>query len=125
MAQQKESHKWGYFRNIVPVLIIGLISILFTYDNLIEQALKRRDSTAQLGANVLSEKLSRVNDLGLSLATRVKFRKFISKKDYEGAIDIVSDIPNNFEFVESLSLVSPEGIVWKDIPKVFCPRKLV
>lgn len=106
----------SYLSAILPVLVIGILSILFTQSNLTNEALQRRDSTASLGAKVLQEKLERVNDLGKSLTTRVKFRKLIEQNKFDGAIDIVRDVPQNFQFVSDLHILSTNGLSQRSIP---------
>lgn len=105
-----------YLNTLLPVLLVGIISITFTFNNLTKEIVERRSSTSYLGASVLNEKLNRVKDLGISLTTRVKFRNLIQKGDFNGAIDIVRDIPSNFNFIQAVHLLSLEGESLKSIP---------
>lgn len=116
MLNIKKSSTRIYFTAIFPVLFVGVVSLIFTQNNLTKEALQRRDSTAFLGAKVLNEKLERVEDLGISLTTRVKFRKLIEQGKFDGAVDIVHDVPHNFKFISALHLLSVDGSELKSIP---------
>ena len=67
---------WAVFiALILPVLCISLYSCLRTYHDLTRIAIERRQALAHLAATTLQEKLERWQDLGISLATRVRFRE--------------------------------------------------
>lgn len=83
---------------------------------LTESALSRRLSLAQLTAATLSEKFERLVDIGVSLSTRVQFRKLIAAGDWDGAGAILADVPENFPFIRRLFLTDPAGTETVDIP---------
>ncbi len=109
--------RWALFPIIVvPVLLVATISSVKTYMDLTQATLARRQAIASLAAAVLKERIDRLMDLGLSLATRVRFRELVGQGQWEGAIQILRDVPKDFPAVERVFLVDPDGILRADAP---------
>jgi hypothetical protein len=56
---------------IFPLILIAALSYVRTYRDLTDFALSRRQAIASLAAATIKEKLDRLIDIGISLATRV------------------------------------------------------
>jgi hypothetical protein len=84
---------------------------------LTDAALSRRASVASLAAATLSEKFARLTDIGVALATRVRFRQLIGAGKWAEAAGILKDVTANFPFVERLFLTDPGGTLMADIPE--------
>ena len=85
---------------------------------LTEAALSRRASVAQLAAATLSERFSRLVDLTVSLATRVKFRELVAAGQWSEASRIMHDVPRDFPFVDRLFLSDVNGVLMADVPEL-------
>ncbi len=101
---------------VVPVLLVATISSVKTYVDLTRATLARRQAIASLAAAVLKERIDRLMDLGLSLATRVLFRTLVAQGQWEEAVRILQDIPRDFPAVERVFLVDPGGTLQADAP---------
>lgn len=77
-----------------------------------------KQNTAILASALFEEKLGRVIDLGVSLATRVQFRRLIEQGQWNEAIKILGEVPNDFRFVDRVFLTDPEGTLQADLPQL-------
>jgi len=73
---------------VSPVVLIAVFAYNSTYHDLTEAALLRRKSIAILTSTVLEQQFTRLTDLGVSLATRVRFRQLVSDGKWDEAIEI-------------------------------------
>jgi signal transduction histidine kinase len=103
---------------IFPVLLVAVISSLRTYRDMTQAALDRRQAIASLAAATLRERIDRLIDLGLSLATRVDFRELVAQGHWEEAIQILQDIPKDFPAVERTFLADLQGTLRADVPAI-------
>ncbi len=101
---------------ILPVLIIATIGHQRTRQVMTDHALERRQSLALLAAAVLDEKFQRWTDLGVSLATRVQFRRLVAESRWEEAVQILADVPTNFTEIQRVFLADPDGVLRADYP---------
>ncbi|MBI4548785.1 MAG: PAS domain S-box protein [Ignavibacteriae bacterium] len=99
-------HTVGYF---------GYQSIKQERTNII---LARRESLAHLSAITLKERFERIMDVGVSLATRVNFRRLVQERKWDDAIVILKDVPKDFPYIDRILLTDTEGILRADIPHV-------
>jgi len=84
--------------------------------DLTEVVMARRAAVAQLAAATLSERLDRVLDLGVSLATRVRFAELVAAGQWDAAAQIMKSVPAEFRFVDRVVLADVRGTVMADIP---------
>jgi len=83
---------------------------------LTQSALERRAAVSFLAATVLSEKFDRLLDVGVALATRVRFRQLIAAGRWDDAIAILKGVPRDFPFVDRITLNDAAGTLRADIP---------
>jgi len=57
-----------------------------------------------------------LTDLGISLATRVRFRQLASEGHWVQAIEILKDVPKDFPFVDRIFLADAAGTLVADMP---------
>jgi signal transduction histidine kinase len=76
----------------------------------------RRAAVAQLAAATLSERLDRMLDIGVSLATRVRFAELLAAGQWDAAVQVLKSVPADFRFVESVFLADLSGTVMADVP---------
>lgn len=69
----------------------------------------RRQALARSGAALLEEKFKRLTDIGVALATRVRFRKHIVAGEWGQAIQILGRVPSDFASIERVFLTDPDG----------------
>jgi PAS domain S-box-containing protein len=101
---------------ILPVLSIGAYAYLSSHRELTEFTLSRRQSIALLAASALEQRFERVRDISVSLATRVRFRQLVAQEKWQDAIAILTDIKDDFPFIERIFLADPAGTLMADIP---------
>ena len=101
-----------------PVILVALFSYWKTSEELTVSELSRKQATVTLAAATLEEKLNRLTDLGVSLATRVRFRQLVEAGKWQDAIKIVEAIPKNFPFVERLFIADVGGTLMADTPEL-------
>lgn len=105
------------FLMISPLLAFMILSYISTNRNLTEAALSRRESIAYLAATTAKERLNRFIDIGVALATRVRFRQEISEGKWTEAIKLLSDVPKNFPEIDRIILTDLTGTLMADIPE--------
>lgn len=85
---------------------------------LTDVVMARRAAVAQLAAATLSERLDRMLDLGVSLATRVRFAELVAARQWEAAVQIMKAVPAEFRFVDRVFLADLGGTVMADVPEL-------
>ena len=101
---------------VSPVVLIAVFAYNSTYHDLTEAALLRRKSIAILTSTVLEQQFTRLTDLGVSLATRVRFRQLVSDGKWDEAIEILEDVVKDFPFIDRIFLSDPTGTLMADTP---------
>jgi signal transduction histidine kinase len=103
---------------LIPILILAAFSYLLSYRDLTEFTLSRRQTIAYLAATTTKEKLDRLSDIAVSLATRVRFRQMVSDGRWEEAVAILASVPRDFPFIDRVFLTDPEGVLTADAPEL-------
>ena len=103
---------------VLPVVLIAAVAYFRTYQELTEFTLSRRQSIADLAASVLEQKLERLTDIGVSLATRVRFRQLVSDGKWDEAIEILHGVSKDFPVIERIFLADNTGTLMADAPAV-------
>ncbi len=111
-----ENHRLRYFWFWVVFAAVSLIAVLaFSFfemhGRITENVFERRLAIARLASSVIEERIEKVFDLSLSLATRKAFGVFVEEKKWSEAFAIVKDIPQDFSVIDSVTLVDPSGIL--------------
>jgi signal transduction histidine kinase len=101
---------------LVGVVIVALQSYRVVDRELTQSALARRGAVSFLAATVLTEKFERLLDIGIALATRVRFRELVERGRWEEAIDILSNVSGDFPFIDRISLDDTGGTQRAEIP---------
>jgi signal transduction histidine kinase len=101
---------------VSPVILVAAFSYVQTYWDLTGFTLSRRQAIAYLTAATLRGNLDRLKDISVSLATRVRFRQLVSEGKWDGAIQILEDVPKNFPFIDRLFLADLDGTLMADTP---------
>jgi signal transduction histidine kinase len=83
---------------------------------LTQAAMARSAALSRLAAATLSERLDRVVDLAVSLATRVRLTELVAKGDWAGAGTILRTVPERFPYVRRLFLADTHGTLLFDVP---------
>src|SRR5258706_13407392 len=101
------------------VLLLVLVAIsAYTYSSVREEltdaVTKRRLALAQVAAVTQSERLDRVVDIAVSLATRVRFSDLVAAGEWNAAIQILRGVPGEFSFVDRLAVFDPDGTLRAD-----------
>ena len=107
---------------VLPVVLIAAFAYFSTYQDLTEFTLLRRQSIADLAATVLEQKLDRLTDIGVSLATRVRFRQLVSEEKWDEAIAILHGVSKDFPIIERIFLADPSGTLMADAPALAAVR---
>ncbi len=101
------------------LVAIGWISVeryLSLKRELTDAALARRAAVASLAAAALSEKLDRLIDVGVALATRVRFRDLVATGRWIEAVEILRRVPQDFAYVDRVLLADARGTLMADSP---------
>ncbi len=116
---------WGYLRwELAVLLVVGAATIIatgvFSYRTidleLTQSALSRRSALSYLAANLLAEKFDRLVDVGVSLASRVRFRELVEAGNWTEAIKILRGVPEDFPFIDRITLNDLKGTLVADVP---------
>lgn len=101
---------------LLPLLAAGVTDYTRTSRTLTEITLSRRETVAHLAGIVVHARLERLVDLGVSLATRVRFAQLVSEGRWSEAVTIMKSIPQLYPYVERLFLTDPSGLLMADTP---------
>jgi signal transduction histidine kinase len=115
-----EKRNWGWIAAALLALGVVIALAASSYravsEQLTEAALSRRSSVAYLAATTLTEKFDRLIDIGVALATRVRFREMVEAGRWDEAIAILRAVPEDFPFIARIELLEPGGTLMADIP---------
>lgn len=103
---------------LLPILAIGVFSYRESYRDLTANASDRRQALAYLAAATLKQRLDYMKDIGVALATRVRFRQLIAESKWNEAIEILDSVPKDFPIIERLFLTDPSGTLMVDTPEL-------
>ncbi|MGD9952404.1 MAG: ATP-binding protein [Burkholderiales bacterium] len=103
------------------LLLVGCIALAAaTYRavdrELTQAATMRNAALARLAAVTVSERLERMVDLSVSLATRVRFAELVAQGRWDAAGAIMRGVPAEFPFLERIFLADPRGTLRVDEP---------
>lgn len=101
-----------------PVILLAAFSYIRTYRDLTEFALSRRQAISSLAAATIKEKLDRLTDIGVSLATRVRFAELVGLGRWQEAIEILQKVPKDFPFIDRVFLTDPGATLMADTPEL-------
>ncbi|NOT76059.1 MAG: PAS domain S-box protein [Cyclobacteriaceae bacterium] len=102
---------------VLPVILVAIFSYLRIRENTTEQIHKDRSFIASLSARILKEKLDRLTNLGISFTTRPLLRKHVDENKWEEAIELIRQIPEDFQFIDRVFISDTLGNLMKDIPE--------
>lgn len=85
--------------------------------DLTEVVMARRAAVAQLAASTLSERLDRMLEVGVSLATRVRFAELVAAGQWDTAIQVMKSVPADFRFVDRVALFDVRGTAMAAFPE--------
>jgi PAS domain S-box-containing protein len=122
LATTDKKTRWGYAAVLCLVFAAIVASAVQSYRTidreLTDLALSRRASVSYLAAQLLTEKLDRLTDIGISLATRVRFREMVEAGNWAEAGRILASVPNDFPFIERTTLLDRTGTLMVDVPEI-------
>jgi signal transduction histidine kinase len=103
----------------IGVFLLVLVAIatqtyLSVREELTSVVTTRRLALAQVAAVTQSERLDRVADVAVSLATRVRFAELIAAGEWDAAIQILRGVPREFAFVDRVAVFDAGGTLKAD-----------
>lgn len=101
---------------VAPISLVAAFNVLKSYHDFTAVTLSERRMIASLAATTLHEKFERLTAIGISLATRVQFRRLIQAGQWDEAVDILRSVPEDFPFIERVFLADPHGTLMADTP---------
>ena len=107
-----------FWASVSPVILIAAFSYTRAYRDLTDSTLSRRQAIAYLAATALKGNLDRLIDIGVSLATRVRFRQLIGEGKWDEAVEILRSVPKDFPFIDRLFLSDVKGTLMADTPEL-------
>ena len=114
--------KWVVHAILGSIFLTFILLALLIYKSvdqeLTDVALMRRASVVNLAAVTLSEKFARLLDIGVSLATRVRFRQLVAEGQWADAIEILRDVPRDLPVIDRVFLANAEGTLMVDFPEL-------
>jgi signal transduction histidine kinase len=121
-AAARQAGRWrvalALFLVVCGIAVVAVQSYRLVDRELTQAALARRASVSFLAATVLSEKFERLVDVGVALATRVRFRELVERGRWDEAIAILASVPRDFPFIDRITLNDLRGTLRADVPSV-------
>jgi len=103
---------------LAALCVVAARYYLAVKDELTDVVMARRVAVAQLAAATLSERLDRTLDVGVSLATRVRFADLVAAAQWDAAIQVMKSVPQDFRFAERVALFDARGTLMAAHPEV-------
>jgi signal transduction histidine kinase len=111
---------------LAAILVVAVVAIVgvsahrhATLEHeLTDAALARRASLSALAATILSEKFERLIDIGVSLATRVRFQELVASERWVEAVQILRRVPEDFGFFDRVFIADASGTLMADAPEL-------
>lgn len=108
---------------ILALAVLGIVGLSWhryvTLEReLTETALARHAAVGSLTASTLAVKLERLLDVGVALATRVRFQQLVAAGRWSEAGQILQRVPEDFDFLDRLFLADVRGTLLADVPPV-------
>lgn len=111
--------RWLQLAILPALFVLGILVAAQSYRSIDREltagATSRRASLSYLAAVTLTEKLDRVVDVGVSLATRVRFRELVTQGQWQEAVKILVSVPKDFPVIDRIFLSDPDGRLMADI----------
>lgn len=104
------------FCALVPIAFAGYYAYRNAEREMTDAVLAKRENISYLVASVLTEKLDRLVDVGVSLSTRVRFGRLITERRWNEAIKIMTNVPTTHPYIERVFLTDPRGVLVADTP---------
>ncbi len=107
---------WALLITVVPLILVAFFSCTRLYHTITDAIFARRSAVVYLAATTIKEKLDRVKEVGVALATRVRFRQLVAESKWVEAVQIFKDVPENLPFIERIFLADLNGVLRSDYP---------
>lgn len=104
------------FCALVPIAFAGYYAYRNAEREMTDAVLAKRENISYLVASVLTEKLDRLVDVGVSLSTRVRFGRLVADQRWDDAIKIMANVPTTHPYIERIFLTDPHGVLVADTP---------
>jgi signal transduction histidine kinase len=118
--------RWLQLAILPALFIFGIFVAAESYRSIDREltatTTQRRSSLSYLAAITLTEKLDRMVDVGVSLATRVRFRDLVAQGNWTEAVKIMAGVPKDFPAIARIFLSDPSGRQMADTPEVLSLR---
>jgi signal transduction histidine kinase len=112
----------AWFAAILTVAVLAIIGLSWhryvaLERELTEAALARHAAIGSLAASTLAVKFERLVDVGVSLATRVRFQELVAAGRWGEAAQILRRVPQDFDFIDRLFVADVRGTLMADVPQ--------
>jgi len=106
----------------LALAVLGIVGLSWHHYVTLEReltaaALARRAAIGSLAASTLAVKFERVVDVGVALATRVRFQELVAAGRWSEAGQILQRVPEDFDFLDRLFLADVRGTLMADVPQ--------
>jgi signal transduction histidine kinase len=113
--------RWLQLAILPGLFLLGIFVAVDNYRSIDREltaaATSRRSSLSYLAATTITEKIDRMVDVGVSLATRVRFRDLVAQGEWTEAVKIMAGVPKDFPAIVRIFLSDPNGIQMADVPE--------
>lgn len=107
-----------YLTLVISNLALVVYGVWQIDDNALRAMFERRQAVAELGAVTLESNLDRLKDVGVSLATRVRFRELIASGEWDAAVGLLEGVFADFEYLDRVFIADPSGTLMADLPEL-------
>ena len=107
----------GLFFILVFMLTFAVfVGYQSTFRALTNAEIEHKKYLSILSTTLVDERLDGLRDLGISLADRPLVVEKVSGGDWDGAIDVLRNIPKSFPLVDRIFLADPQSVIRADLP---------
>lgn len=94
---------------LLPVLVLAIFSFLQTKKQLVEKLYKERQNIVSTSANILHEKLDRLNEIGLSMSAWPVFNEHFEDGHWQHALELLEKIPKDYSYIHHALITDTQG----------------
>lgn len=95
----------------LPLIALIIVISVSSYRDITEDIYFDKKTRVELVSTIIHERINNVVDTAISLASRPKLEENVLNKNWQEAVKYIENIPNEFEYIDTIFLTDKNGIL--------------
>lgn len=109
-----------YVLILLPVFVLAIFSFVQTKKQLIQKVYQERQNIVAVSANVLRERLDRLNEIGVAIAAWPVFQEHFEDGKWHHAVELLQKIPKDYSYINHALILDTSGmLIAGSVPQVY------